>query len=158
MTQRSLKPRGRPGCQNQRPPPPWPRSMLRLGRIRFPLRWLAVALLPIRLSAQTERHTLSGDRIAVYNLAGKLRVQGGSGSQVIVDVTRAGRDASQLRVAQGDIRGSETLRVIYPSDQIVYPQLGYRSRTLMRVNSDGTFNDSDHEGRGSRRGRVGIRD
>src|SRR3569833_3719184 len=98
MPQRSLKPRGRPGCQNQRPPPPWPRSMLRLVRIRLSLRWLAVALLPIPLSAQTERHTLSGDRIAVYNLAGKLRVQSAAGSQVAVDVTRAGRDAAQLRV------------------------------------------------------------
>jgi hypothetical protein len=132
--------------------------MLSLARNRLPLRWLTLAVVPVTLSAQAERHTLSGDRVAVYNLAGKLRVQGGAGAQVVVDVTRAGRDASRLRVVQGDIRGSETLRVVYPSDQIVYPLLGHRSRTQVRVNSDGTFDDSDHNGWGNRRDRVEIRD
>ncbi|MBV9492996.1 MAG: hypothetical protein JOZ54_02035, partial [Acidobacteria bacterium] len=47
-----------------------------LSLLRTPRRWLALALLPVGASAQTERHTLAGDRIAVYNLAGKLRVQG----------------------------------------------------------------------------------
>jgi hypothetical protein len=115
--------------------------------------------MPALLAAQTERHELTGDRVALYNLAGKLRVQAGSGSQVVVDVTRGGRDGSRLRVAQGDIRGSNTLRVIYPPGDIVYPLLGYRSRTQLRVNSDGTFDDTDHDGwsRGSR-DRVEIRD
>lgn len=114
-------------------------------------------LFPVTLSAQTERHALAGDRIAVYNLAGKLRVQAGTGSQVVVDVTRGGHDAAQLRVLQGDIRGFNALRVVYPADHVIYPQMGYRSRTQLRVNADGTFDDNDHDGWGSR-GRVEIRD
>jgi lia operon protein LiaG len=120
---------------------------------------LASLLLPAVLFAQSERHTLGGDRVAIYNLAGKLRVQAGSGSQVVVDVTRGGHDAAQLRVQQGDVRGYDALRVIYPSDHIVYPLLGYRGRTQMRVNSDGTFDDGDHDLWGwGNRNRVEIRD
>lgn len=121
---------------------------------------LASQLVPSTLSAQSERHTLGGDRVAIYNLAGKLRVQAGTGSQVVVDVTRGGHDAAQLRIQQGDIRGSDALRVIYPSDHIVYPLLGNRGRTQLRVNSDGTFDDSDnHELWGwANRSRVEIRD
>lgn len=118
---------------------------------------LAALLLPATSSAQTEHHTVGGDRVAIYNLAGKLRVQAGTGSQVGVDVTRGGRDAAQLRVLQGDLRGFSTLRVVYPSDHIVYSAMGFRGRTQLRVNSDGTFDDNDHDGWGSR-DRVEIRD
>ncbi len=97
------------------------------------------------LHAQTERRALSGDRISIYNLAGKLRVQGGSGSQVTVDVARGGRDAGQLKIVTGDIRGFNTLRVIYPSDRISYRDLSWRGRTQLRVNSDGTFGSSDSD-------------
>jgi DUF4097 and DUF4098 domain-containing protein YvlB len=107
---------------------------------------------------QTERRTLSGERVAIYNLAGKVRVQAGPGSQVVVDVTRAGRDAGQLRLASGDVRGWESLRVIYPSDRIIYPEMGYRSRTQMTVNSDGTFDDGGNHDRFYNRDRVEIRD
>ena len=101
-------------------------------------------------AAQTEHHTLSGDRVSVYNLAGKLRVQAGGGAQVTVDVTRGGRDAAKLKVATGDIRGFNSLRVVYPSDRIVYPDMNFRGRTDLRVNGDGTFDDNDHGGWGSR--------
>ena len=116
-------------------------------------------LFPALLAAQTEHHTLGGDRVAIYNLAGKLRVQPGSGSQVTVDVTRGGHDGGQLRIQQGDIRGYDALRVVYPSDHIVYPLLGYRGRTQLRVNADGTFDDTDHELWGwANHSRVEIRD
>lgn len=92
-------------------------------------------------AAQTERRTLSGDRVSIYNIAGRLRVQPGSGSTVVVDVTRAGRDANQLSLRTGNLRGISTLRVVYPADRIVYPELGLRSNTEMRVNPDGTFDD-----------------
>jgi lia operon protein LiaG len=92
-------------------------------------------------SAQTESRTLSGDRVSIYNLAGRLRVQPGRGSSVVVEVTRSGRDANQLSLRAGDIRGVATLRVVYPADRIVYPELGFRSNTELRVNPDGTFDD-----------------
>jgi hypothetical protein len=94
-------------------------------------------------TAQTERRALSGDRVAIYNLAGRLRVQAGAGAQVTVDVTRAGRDAGQLKIATGDVHGFQSLRVVYPADRIVYPDMRSRSRTQLRVNSDGTFDDRD---------------
>ena len=106
---------------------------------------------------QTERRSLSGDQVAIYNIAGKVRVQAGPGSQVVVDVTRGGRDGGQLTLATGEVRGWESLRVIYPSDRIIYPEMGYRSRTDMHVNSDGTFDDGGDRGFRSR-DRVEIRD
>ena len=108
-----------------------------------------------RLDAQTERRSISGDRVAIYNLAGRLRVQPGTGTEVVVEIARGGHDASQLKLATGVIRGAQTLRVIYPSDRIIYADLDRRSRTTMRVNDDGTFDD-DHDS--FDRGRVEIRD
>jgi hypothetical protein len=107
--------------------------------------------------AQTERRSVSGDRVAIYNLAGRLHVQPGTGSEVVVEITRGGHDASQLTVATGAIRGAQTLRVIYPSDRIVYADVNRRSRTTMRVNDDGTFDDNnDRDSFGGHR--VEIRD
>jgi lia operon protein LiaG len=109
-------------------------------------------------SAQVERQTLSGDRVSIYNLAGKLRLQAGTGGQVSIEVTRGGRDAAQLKVESGEIRGWQTLRVVYPADRIVYPAMGYRSRTETHVNKDGTFDDGGDNDRGwFSRGRVEIR-
>src|SRR4051812_7621690 len=109
-------------------------------------------------AAQTERRTLSGDRVSIYNLAGRLRVQAGSGSQVQVDITRSGRDAAQLKILSGDIRGFQSLRIAYPTGRIVYADMGYRSQTQLRVNDDGTFNDRDNGRDWSSRNRVEIRD
>lgn len=108
------------------------------------------------LVAQTERRTLSGDRVSVYNLAGTVRLQPASGSQVTVDITRRGRDASQLKIASGDIRGFNALRVIYPGDRIVYPEMRGRGRTQLRVNGDGTFDDTNDGGWFNRRDQVEI--
>jgi putative adhesin len=95
---------------------------------------------PAMLTAQQERHSLEGDDIAIYNLAGEVSVEAGQGS-IGVQVTRGGGAAGQLRVEQGEIDGRETLRVIYPSDRIVYSPLGRGSSTQLRVRDDGTFGD-----------------
>ncbi|HEY7395258.1 MAG TPA: DUF4097 family beta strand repeat-containing protein [Gemmatimonadaceae bacterium] len=110
--------------------------------MRATLALLSIAVAFSSTAAQTERRTLSGDRVSIYNIAGRLRVQPGSGSTVVVDVTRSGRDANQLSLQTGDIRGIASLRVVYPSDRIVYPELGFRSNTEMHVNPDGTFDDN----------------
>ena len=94
--------------------------------------------------AQTpDRRTLTGNDVAVYNIAGVMRVEGGTGGEVTVEVTRGGRDGSKLQIATGPIRGRETLRVIYPDRRILYKQRdrGWGSRTTLRVDDDGTFND-----------------
>ena len=117
---------------------------------------LIVAAAPLAAHGQTDHRTLSGDRVSIYDLAGHVRVQAATGSQVTVDITRGGRDASKLRIESGDVRGWNALRVIYPSDRIVYPDMGSRGRTQLRVNSDGTFDD-DHDWRDGDRDRVEIR-
>jgi lia operon protein LiaG len=91
-------------------------------------------------SDRKERFTLEGDDVAIYNLAGEIRVEPGSGSSVVVEVDRAGPDASHLRVETGHARGAQTLRVIYPASRVVYPAMGRgRSRCELDVAPDGTF-------------------
>lgn len=105
--------------------------------------------------AQTEQRTLRGSQVAIYNLAGRLRVVAGTGDAVAVELTRGGRDATQLRIETGPIGGRETLRVRYPSDRIVYGETrGHRS--TIHVREDGTFSDGGWQERGDR-SRVDIR-
>src|SRR5688572_17266749 len=102
------------------------------------------------LAQQAERYTLDGDDVAVYNLAGSLTVEPGTGA-VSVDLVRGGTDAAKLRVEQGELDGRETLRVIYPSQSIAYAGLEGGSSTTLKVRDDGTFGDGDwdrgHRGR-----------
>ena len=88
---------------------------------------------------QPERFTLRGGRVAVYNLAGVMRLEAGGGSDVAVEVTRRGPDAQRLQLRTGTADGAQTLSVIYPDDRIVYPDIGRGSRTQLRVRDDGTF-------------------
>lgn len=95
-----------------------------------------------------EVHRLSGAEVAVYNLAGRAEVRRGTGSDVVVRVVRGGADARRLEVAVDPIGGRETLRVIYPDDEIVYPAMGRGSNNQVGVRPDGTF------GRGGDRVRI----
>jgi hypothetical protein len=104
--------------------------------------------------AQISRHVLKGDSVAIYNLVGELRVEAGSGSDVVVEIQRQGADAAKLDVQSGPLRGRETLRVIYPDDVIVMPEWGRGSNTTMHVRDDGTFG----EGHGGRHDRSGLFD
>jgi len=97
---------------------------------------------------QPERFVLRGSEVAVYNLVGELRLEAGSGSDVVVEVTRRGDDAGELRVETGSVRGREALRVVYPDDDIVYREMEGGSRTTLHVRDDGTFGDG--HGRGGR--------
>ncbi len=114
-------------------------------------RLLAAALVVVALpladghpaAQQKERYTLSGSDVAIFNLAGELRVEPGTGSTVVVEVTRGGRDAGELRVATGPKAGLQTLRVIYPGHRIVYRRSGPGNNTSLEVAPDGTFGD-DH--------------
>lgn len=108
------------------------------------------ALLSLPAAAQTSRHVLKGDSVAIYNLVGELRVDAGTGSDVVVDVDRQGAGAGKLDVQSGPLHGRETLRVIYPEDVILVPELGRGSSTTIRVRDDGTFGDdgSGHHSHG----------
>lgn len=102
--------------------------------------------------AQTEQRTIKGSVVAVYNLAGRMRAVAGTGDAVVVEITRSGPDAAKLKLETGPIGARETLRIIYPSDRIVYPDLR-QSRTSIHVRDDGTFGS----GADDRNDRVDIR-
>src|SRR5215207_10058661 len=105
-----------------------------------PLLSALALLLPSGLSAQqVERIVLEGRDVAVYNLAGTLRVEGGSGDRVVVEVTRQGRDGGRLTLERGEVRGRPTLRVRYPSDRIRYSSTDWNGRATLTVHGDGTF-------------------
>lgn len=107
---------------------------------------------PTSASVQ-EVHRLSGREVAVYNLAGDVKVVAGEGPDVVVEVTRGGSDGRQLRVETGRIGGRESLRIVYPDDRIVYRRMG-RSTTTVNVRSDGSFLGGR---RGGRRVRISGR-
>jgi lia operon protein LiaG len=78
-------------------------------------------------------------------------VEGGPGGDVVVEVTRGGADAAKLQVETGPIGARQTLRVIYPGDDIVYAGMGSHSSSTLDVRDDGTFNGDSHSfGRGHR--------
>jgi lia operon protein LiaG len=114
---------------------------------------VAAALIAVPASAQ-EVERVSGRSVAVYNLAGQVEIVRGSGAEVVVRISRGGADGSALSIETGEIRGRSTLRVVYPDDEIVYPEMGRGSNTSTSVRADGTFSDG---GEGRRGDRVRIR-
>jgi hypothetical protein len=103
--------------------------------------------------AQTpERHSIPGSTVAVYNLAGSVTIERGTGASVVVEVTRGGRDAAQLQIERAEVGGHQALVVRYPDDDVVYDGPGGGS-TQMSVRSDGTFGGD----RGDRGDRIRIR-
>jgi lia operon protein LiaG len=111
---------------------------------------------PAVVRAQSESVTLTGARVAIYNLVGTLRVEPGtSPGGVIVDVKRAGADAGRLRLERGDIDGWSTLRVVYPADRVRTASGDGGTTTELRVRDDGTFGDEnlDDAGRAGDGGR-----
>lgn len=111
--------------------------------VRSGIALAAVALALQPAAAQTERRSLSGTSVAIYDLVGRVQVEQGSGSDVVVEITRGGRDAKKLSIDVGEIRGRNSLRVRFPDDDVIYPDLGYRSESDFRINSDGTFGDDN---------------
>lgn len=110
------------------------------GAVAAAIALLATAL-PSIASAQAEQRTVRGGHVSIYNLAGRVRAMAGSGDAVTVEITRGGADRERLKVESGTINGRETLRIMYPADRIVYPELRQRSRINIRVRDDGTFSD-----------------
>lgn len=90
------------------------------------------------LAAQ-DSYALSGDRVAVYNLAGRVEVVSGDANDVRVDVVRGGADAREIEVGVRRVNGRQALVLRYPDDDVVYPVRGGRWNTTVRVRDDGTF-------------------
>lgn len=114
--------------------------------LRTVLPLLVVLAGPVALSAQqAERYTITGDEVAIYNLAGEVKVEPGGGPGVTAEVTRGGADAAKLKVASSEVNGRRSLRIIYPGDRIQYGRLNDGSSTQLRVRDDGTFSDHDDD-------------
>lgn len=115
---------------------------------------LATAGIGVRvgLAQSAERRALGGNEVAVYNLVGKIQVVQGSGTDVVVEVTRLGEDAAKLRIETGRIDGRETLRVVYPERRILFRDSRSRwsSRTQISVDEDGRFGDHSRDWDGDR--------
>ena len=116
----------------------------------------ALALCAPGLLQAQKQFTLSGDEVAVYNLAGTVSVSAGRGGSVKVTVTAGGSDAAKLTFGEGNVRGKNALRVIYPSDRVVYEGMGRGSSTELSVRDDGTFGGDDEYRHKNRGGRVRI--
>ncbi|HEX6964631.1 MAG TPA: DUF4097 family beta strand repeat-containing protein [Gemmatimonadaceae bacterium] len=121
---------------------------------------LAAAAFTVRPAAaqQSQRYTLSGSDVAVWNLVGSITLGPGTGSSVVVTVARAGTDAGQLQVRHGALDGHDALRVVFPARDIHYDARDYTGQgritlnTTVRVNDDGTFGEN-----GGRRIRISTR-
>jgi lia operon protein LiaG len=125
------------------------RFLMRTAAAALPVAAAATILPPPAHGQQTERFSLTGSRVAVHNLVGEVRVERGSGSAVVVEVTRGGADAGELRVSRATVDGHDAVRIAYPAGELVYPRLGARSRSQMTVGRDGVY--------GSRGGPMGRR-
>ncbi len=109
------------------------------------------------VGAQVERKSLTGSDVAVFNLAGRMTVEIGSGPDVVVEITRGGRDGRELRIESGQIGSSNTLRVLYPNDDVVYPGINSSwGNSEMRISSDGTWGGRRRSDEG-RRVRISSR-
>ena len=114
---------------------------------------LLLAVPAVMQAQRVERFSLRGNSASVYNIAGKITIEAGSGSDVVVEVTRAGRDADRLRMEERTIDGRAALCVIYPDERIFY-----RDRPNTRSNSIWSTNSSsDGECQGGGRRFLGGR-
>ncbi len=120
---------------------------------------VALGLASGAASAQSaERYILRGERVAIYNLVGSIRLEGAAeaGGAITVEVSKRGNDGPRLKVETGAIRGRETLRVMYPERRISFRSdrsafTRWFDRTEIDVRADGTFGDSNTGGRWSDR-------
>ncbi len=130
-----------------------------MSRIALLTAALAGALSPALAAQEPATYRLSGSEVAVYDLVGQISVRPGTGQDVVVEVTRIGKDASRLTIESSPIRGIPALRVVFPEDRIVYPAMGRGSRSSFWIRSDGTWGEQwgDHRGRGRSGREITVR-
>ncbi len=107
--------------------------------MRTPTMLALAAVVAAAPAGAQERFSLGGDRVAIFNLAGRVTVEPGTGGGVVVEVTRGGDDAARLEIDSDERDGWRVLRVRYPADEIVYRQGDRSYNTNFRVRADGTF-------------------
>lgn len=89
---------------------------------------------PLAGASTPERHVLRGKVVQVCNVIGDVRiVPAPAGGDVVVLANLVGPDASKLRVEVGECSGAKRLRIVYPSNRIVDPELGFGDRQISRL-------------------------
>lgn len=74
-------------------------------------------------SLPAERFALSGAAVTVQDVAGEVRVEPGTGTDVVVTVTRVGADANRLRIERGANGKGDAIRIIADSRRLLFPAL-----------------------------------
>jgi DUF4097 and DUF4098 domain-containing protein YvlB len=122
--------------------------------ISIPLRWTALLSLtgsflaaPSLSAQQVERYSLSEDEVAIYNLAGEVRMESAGSGDITVAVIRGGADGAKIKVMKSERDGMQTLRFVYPEGRILYAGMSDGSSTQLRVRDDGTFGGDHHDDR-----------
>lgn len=124
--------------------------------LHYPLVGLLLALPGGLPAQQAERYSIVGSDVSIYNLVGEVRIEPGSGADVVAELTRGGTDAAKLKVLKSEIDDSEALRVSYPADRVQYGKLSDGSSTQVRVREDGTFGGDRHDDEKPRGRRVTV--
>ncbi len=108
---------------------------------------LLISLSVTSLSAQqAERYSIPEDELAIYNLAGDVRMEPAGSGDITVQVTRGGADGAKIKVMKSERDGMQTLRFVYPEGRILYAGMSEGSSTQLRVRDDGTFGHDDDDG------------
>lgn len=122
---------------------------------------IAVAAAPLTgAAAQSQRHVLPGNEVAVVNLVGAVTIEPGNVADVTVEATLRGRDASRASIEVGTDRGRPALFVVFRDDDLIYPELGNWSRSEFPVDRDGRWEGSSSgswSGSWSGRRRIRVR-
>lgn len=111
---------------------------------------LTAMAVSVAAAQRSESYTLRGERTAVYNVAGKITIERGSGSSVVVEVSRGGNDARDLKIEQRTIDGRDALCIVYPDDKIIYPPHGRWAESNTSVDRDDCRGGSSSVFRGRR--------
>jgi lia operon protein LiaG len=120
------------------PLPTWPFHRLTAVAAASMLGLTAGAGMPDAQSI--ERYAMPAGSVALYDLAGRVTLEAGTGGEVVVEITRGGADGARLKVQQGPAGDWQTLRVVFPSNHVVYEEPGTWGMQV-HVGNDGRFDD-----------------
>src|SRR5262245_27388940 len=105
-----------------------------------------VLLVPAARSADWDAHmSLSGERVHIFNLAGKAEIVAGTGKSVTIEPTAGGQDGARIDVKTINNGNEPSLVFVYPDRKIIYRKSGSNwnssYRVTMDVSGDGRFGD-----------------
>ena len=129
------------------------------GRVALALALPAILAVPGH-AQQSQRYTLGGQRVEIFNAVGHVNLVRGSGSEVVIQATRVGADASALEFAtdREGTEGASRFRVVYPLDRLddgIYFEENESGG--LRLRADGTFSGDGGDSFFSRASRRGGR-